>query len=79
MRVNRKSLIANSKSFSLCRPALFHEREQMLQRVLVAAALFGGKLAGAFVQLRGHIQGFFSGTAEGDKDLGELGNFHVKI
>ena len=50
----------------------------MFQRVLVAAALFGGKLSGAFVQLRGHLRGFFSGTTERDKDLGELGNFHVE-
>jgi len=48
----------------------------MLQRFLVSAAFFGGELAGAFVELRGHIGGFFGGTTEGDKDLGELGNFH---
>ena len=48
----------------------------MLQRFLVSAALFGGELAGAFVELRGHPGGFFGGTAEGDEDLGELGDFH---
>ncbi len=48
----------------------------MLQRFLVAAAFFSGKLAGAFVELRGHLGGFLGGTAEGNEDLGKLRGFH---
>ena len=55
---------------------MLHQREQMLQSFLVAAAFFGGELAGAFVELRGHLGGFRGGTAEGDEDLGKLGDFH---
>ena len=66
-------------SFALCRPALFHEREQMLQGFLIAAAFFSGELAGAFVELRGHLGGFFRRTTERDEDLGKLGNFHGNI
>ena len=51
----------------------------MLERFLVAAAFFGGELAGALVQLRGHRDGFFRRTAERDEDLGKVGNFHGKI
>ncbi len=53
-----------------CRPALFHQGEQMLQGVLIAAALFSGELAGTFVELRGHLSGFFGRTTEGDENLG---------
>ena len=76
MRVNRKSHIVNSKSFPRGRPALFHQREQVPQRLLIITTFRGGQLAGAFVQLRGHLRGFFRRTAEGDQSLGELGNFH---
>ena len=48
----------------------------MLQGFLVGAAFLSGELAGAFVQLRGHFGGFFSGTAERDEDFGEFGYFH---
>ena len=48
----------------------------MLQRFLVGAALFGGELVGAFVQLRGHFGGFVRRATEGDEDLGKLGDFH---
>jgi hypothetical protein len=48
----------------------------MLQRFLVVAAFLGGKLAGAFVELRGHLGGFLGGTAEGNEDLGKLRDFH---
>jgi len=48
----------------------------MFQRFLITAVFFGGELAGAFVELRGHLGGFFRRTAEGDEDLGKLGNFH---
>ncbi len=48
----------------------------MFQGLLVGAAFFGSKLMGALVELRGHLDGFFRGTAEGDKDLGELCDFH---
>jgi hypothetical protein len=48
----------------------------MFQRVVVAAIFFSGQLFGALVQLRGHVGGFFGGTAKRDEDLGELGNFH---
>ncbi len=51
----------------------------MLQGFLVGVALFGGELAGAFVELRGHLGGLGRRAAEGDEDLGELGKFHVKI
>ena len=48
----------------------------MFQGIFITATLFGGKLAGALVQLRGHVGGFFRRAAEGDEDLGELGDFH---
>ena len=48
----------------------------MLQGFLVATAFFGGELAGALVELCGHLRGFPGGTAKGDEDLGELGDFH---
>ena|ERR1035438_778619 len=66
-------------SFALCRPALAHQTNQMCQHLVVAAAFFGGKLAGAFVQLRSHLGGFFRRTAEGDQDLGQFGDFHKTI
>ena len=50
----------------------------MLQRFLVTAVLFGGKLAGALVKLRGHVAGFFRRTAERDENLRDLRNFHKR-
>jgi len=35
-----------------------------------------GKLAGTFVQLRGHLGGFPDGTTEASEDLGKFRNFH---
>lgn len=57
---------------------MFHQREQMFQRFLIAAAFFGGELMGTLVQLRGHLGGFVCRAAEGNKDLGKLGSFHKK-
>ena len=57
-------------------PALFHQGQQMRERFFVSAVFFGGKLAGAFIKLRGHVGGFFRRAAEGDEDFGKLGNFH---
>ena len=51
----------------------------MLQSFFITAALFGRKLARAFVELRGHPGGFFRRAAERDEDLGELRDFHRKI
>ena len=51
-------------------PALAHQADQMLQRLFVAAALFGSELMGAFVELRGHLGGFIGRTTERDKNLG---------
>lgn len=48
----------------------------MLKRLLIAAAFFGGKLAGALIELCSHVGGFLGRTAEGDKNLRELGDFH---
>ena len=47
-------------------PALFHQTEQMLQGVLVAAIFHGGKLPGTFVELRGHFRRFFGRTSQQD-------------
>ena len=47
----------------------------MLEGFLVRTAFFGRELAGALVQLRGHLDGFSGGTTEGDQQLGELGKF----
>jgi hypothetical protein len=55
---------------------LAHQVQQMLQGFLVAASLLGGELAGALVELRGHFGGFFGGTAEGNQNLGQFGDFH---
>ncbi len=76
--MNRKSPIANSKTFFLGGPALAHQADQMLQRLFVTAALFGGELVSAFVELRGHLGGFIGRTTKRDEDLGKLGNFHKK-
>ena len=48
----------------------------MLHGCFVTATLFGGELAGAFVELRGHLGGFLRRTAEGDENLGKIGSFH---
>ncbi len=70
------SAIGRTLRFFLGSPALFHQREQMLQRFLVTASFFGGKLAGTLVELRGHVGRFFGRASKGHKDLGELRNFH---
>ena len=49
----------------------------MLQGFLVRTAFLRGELVGAFVELRGHFRGFFGGTAEGNQNLGEFGDFHA--
>jgi hypothetical protein len=64
---------------ALRRPALLHQREQMLECLIVTTAFFSGELARAFVELRGHPGGFFRRAAEGGEDLGELRYFHDKI
>ena len=51
----------------------------MLQGFLVRPVLLGGKLAGALIELRGHVGGFFRRTTERNEDLGELGIFHAAI
>ena len=58
---------------------MFHQVEQMCKGFVVGTAFFGGELAGAFVELRGHVSGFLRRTAERDEDLGKVGNFHGKI
>ena len=71
-----------SASFHLlfrCGPALFHQRQQMLQGLLVAPAFFRGELAGALVELRGHPGGFLRRTAEGGEHLSQLRNLHGLI
>ncbi len=51
----------------------------MFQGFLIATAFFSGELAGAFVELRGHLGRLFRRTTERDKNLGELRNFHGEI
>lgn len=58
-------------------PAAGHELQEMDQRLVVTAALLGGELVGAFVELRGHFGTLVGRTAEGLKRLGELGRFHA--
>ena len=48
----------------------------MFQRLLVRPVFFSGELAGALVELRGHLGGFFRRTTERDENLGKLGSFH---
>src|SRR5580692_9245297 len=79
MHGHRKSETANSKSFFLGSPALAHEGEEMLHGFLVGAALGGGELMGAFVQLRSHVGGLLRRTAEGHEDAGEFGEFHGSL
>ena len=80
-RGGRQTPIRNLKfamrHFPCAAQPCFISVSRCLQRFLVAAAFFGGELAGALVQLRGHLGGFFRRTAERDEDLGEFGNFHV--
>src|ERR1017187_9338470 len=54
----------DSRLFPLRRPALFHQIQQVPERVVVAASLLFSKLAGALVELRGHFGGFFGRTPE---------------
>jgi hypothetical protein len=49
---------------------MFHQLEQVRERVVVSAAFLFGKLARALVQLRSHLSGLVRRTAEGNKDLG---------
>ena len=48
----------------------------MPQGLVVGPVFLGGELAGALVELRGHVGGFFRRTTERNEDLGELGEFH---
>ena len=75
--VNHQSQI--HKSFSAPPSPGFIRVSKCCKRLVVSAAFLFGELAGAFVQLRGHLGGFFGGTAERDQDFGEFGNFHGKI
>jgi hypothetical protein len=56
-----------SKALFLRGPALFHEVEEMGQGFLVCFSLFGGQLAGALVELRGHFAGLPGGAAQGNE------------
>lgn len=47
----------------------------MRQRLGVRTAFYGGKLCGAFVQLRGHLSRFVRRTTERDEQLRELLEF----
>ena len=47
--------------------------------MFVGLLFFGGELAGAFIELRGHVRRFVRRTAEGDKNFGEFGNFHAAV
>jgi len=51
----------------------------MRERLFVSAAFLCGKLAGAFVQLRGHGGGFFRRAAERGQRFGKFINFHGSI
>ena len=60
-------------------PTLAHEVQQVLERLLVGAAFLLGKLAGAFIQLRGHFSGFFGRTAECYQSFGQFGKLHKTV
>ena len=51
----------------------------MFQGFLVAAALFGSELAGALIELCGHLSRLFSRAAQRDENLSELRRFHGLI
>lgn len=51
----------------------------MRHGLFVGLLFFGGELAGALIELRGHIRRFVGRTAEHDEDLGEFGNFHTAV
>ena len=48
----------------------------MFHGLFVGAAFLSGKLPGAFVELRGHLGGFFRRTTKGPERGGELFDFH---
>jgi hypothetical protein len=64
------------EAFLLRGPALFHELEQVHERLIIGVIFIGGQLAGALVQLRGHLRGFFRRTTEHDQNFGDFRNFH---
>ena len=51
----------------------------MCERILVAATLLTGELAGAFIQLRRHLGGFFGWTAERNQGFGQFRYLHKKV
>ncbi len=50
-------------------PSLFHQREQVRERFLVAAPFRLGELPGALIELRGHLGRLLRGTAESNEGL----------
>ena len=78
-RILTQGLTIKLKAPLLGGPALFHEGEQMVERLVVGLVPFGGELMGALVELRSHFRGLLRRTAEGDQDLCQLGDFHAVI
>ena len=56
-------------------PSLLHQGQQMRERFFVGATFGDGKLRGAFVELRGHLDGFVRRTTKRDEQLRELLEF----
>lgn len=48
----------------------------MCQCVFVAAIFFGGELARAFIELRGHLDRFVGSAADRDQNVCEFSDFH---
>ena len=51
----------------------------MRESIVVRATFLFSKLVRALVQLRGHLGGFFGGTAQRHQSFGKFGDFHVTL
>jgi len=62
--------------WTLGRPALLEEGQQMGQSFVIGLIFLGSQLPGPFIQLPGHFQSFVRGTTQTRQDLAKLCQIH---